>query len=134
MVQVHNYTLTSHTGTSLNDLPPMTSQAVVSGGEGGISLAFASLITQTVQAELAAEGSANRSPPVSTTLPQSTWVKVPNSSVPVSMASACFGDFLSLLDSSANNFLVAGTGLLQQATIMDKSSYSKALPEKDLFR
>ena len=41
---------TSQSGSSLGDLPPATSQAVVSGGEGGISLALASLIAQTVQA------------------------------------------------------------------------------------
>ena len=83
-------TSTSHTATSLDDLPT-TSQAVVSGGEGGISPALASFIAQTVQAALAAERSAHRSPPVSTTPTQSTAVAIPNSSVPVSMASSCFG-------------------------------------------
>ena len=48
-------TSTSLTGMSLDELPPSTSQAVVPGGEGGISLALALLIAQTVQAALAAE-------------------------------------------------------------------------------
>ena len=82
-------TSTSHTVTSLDNLPT-TSQAVVSGGEGGISPALASFIAQTVQAALAAKRSAHSSAPVSTTPPQSTAVEVPNSSVPVSMASLCF--------------------------------------------
>ena len=106
-------TSTSLTGTSLDDLPPTTSQAVVPGGEGGISPALASLIAQTVQAALAAERAAHRSPPVSTTPPQSTSVWVPNSSVPVSAASSCFGGVPSSLGSSASNFLAAGTGLSQ---------------------
>ena len=76
---------TSHTITSLADLP-MTSQAVVAGGEGGISPALASFIAQTVQAALAAERSAHGSPPVSTASTQSTAVEVPHSSVSVSMA------------------------------------------------
>ena len=98
---------TSHTVTSLDE-SPMTSQAVVSGGKGGISPALASFIAQTVQAALAAERSAQSSPPVSTTPPQSTAVEVPNLSVPVSMASSCS------LGSSASNFLAVGTGLSQQ--------------------
>ena len=98
-------TLTLHTATSLHELPPTTSQAVVSGGEGGISLALALLIAQTVQAGSAAERSAHRSPPVSATPPQSTLVKVPNSTVPVSVASSCFGCIPSSLGSSARNFL-----------------------------
>ena len=72
-------TSTSLTGTSLDELPPTTSQAVVPGGKGGISPALASLIAQTVQAALAAEQLAHCSPPVSTTPPQSTSVGVPNS-------------------------------------------------------
>ena len=106
-------TSTSHTVTSLDE-SPSTSQAVVCGGEGGISPALASFIAQTVQAALAAERSAQSSPPVSTTPPQSTAVEVPNSSVPVSMASSCFGGVLSSLGSSASNFLAVGTGLSQQ--------------------
>ena len=106
-------TSTSHTVTSLDE-SPTTSQAVVSGGEGGISPALASFIAQTVQAALAAERSAQSSPPVSTTPPQSTAVEVPNSSVPVSMASSCFGGVPSSLGSSASNFLAVGTGLSQQ--------------------
>ena len=74
--------LTSHTVTSLADLPT-TSQAVVAGSEGGISPALASFIAQTVQAALAAERSAHGSPPVSTTPTQSTAVEVPHSSVSV---------------------------------------------------
>ena len=101
------------TVTSLDE-SPTTSQPVVSGGEGGISPALASFIAQTVQAALAAERSAHSSPPVSTTPPQSTAVEVPNSSVPVSMASLCFGGVPSSLGSSASNFLAAGTGLSQQ--------------------
>ena len=103
----------SHTVTSLADLPT-TSQAVVSGSEGGISSALASLIAQTVQAALAAERSAHGSPPVSTTLTQSTAVEVPHSSVSVSMATSCFGGVSSLLGSSATDFLAAGTRLSQQ--------------------
>ena len=106
-------TSTSHTVTSLDELP-MTSQAVVSGGNGGISPALASFIAQTVQAALAAKRSAHSSPPVSTTPPQSRVLEVPNSSVPVSMASLWFGGVPSLLGSSASVFLGAGTGLLQQ--------------------
>ena len=83
-------TSTSHTVMSLDE-SPTTSQAVVFGGEGGISPALASFIAQTVQAALAAKQSAHSSPPVSTTPPQSTAVEVPNLSVPVSMASSCFG-------------------------------------------
>ena len=106
-------TSTSHTVPSLDDLPT-TSHAVVSGGEGGISPALASFIAQTVQAALVAERSAHSSPPVSTTPTQSTAVEVPNSSVPASMASSCFGGVSSSLGSSASNFLAAGTGLSQQ--------------------
>ena len=106
-------TLTSHSVTSLDE-SPMTSQAVVSGGKGGISPALASFIAQTVQAALAAERSAHSSPPVSTTPTQSTAVEVPNSSVPASMASSCFGGVPSSLGSSASNFLPVGTGLSQQ--------------------
>lgn len=91
----------------------MTSQAVISGDEGGISLALASFIAQTVQAALAAGRSAHSSPPVLTTPPQSMAVEVPNSLGPVSMASSCSGGVLSSLGSSASNFLEAGTGLLQ---------------------
>ena len=47
-------TSASHTVTSLGE-SPTTSQAVVSGGEGGITPALASFIAQTVQAALAAE-------------------------------------------------------------------------------
>ena len=106
-------TSTSHTVTLLDE-SPMTSQAVVSGGEGGISPALASLIAQRVQAVLAAKRSAHSSPPVSTTPPQSTAVKAPNSWVPVSMASSCFGSVPSSLCSSARNFLAVGTGLSKQ--------------------
>ena len=105
-------TSTSHTVTLLDNLPT-TSQAVVSGGEGGISPALASFIAQTVQAALAAGRSAHSSPPVLTTPPQSMAVEVPNSLGPVSMASSCSGGVLSSLGSSASNFLEAGTGLLQ---------------------
>ena len=91
----------------------MTSQAVISGDEGGISPALASFIAQTVQAALAAGRSAHSSPPVLTTPPQSMAVEVPNSLGPVSMASSCSGGVLSSLGSSASNFLEAGTGLLQ---------------------
>ena len=70
-------TSTSLTGTSLDELAPMTSQAVVPGGEGEISPALSLLIAQTGQAALAAEQSAHRSPPVSTTPPQSTSFRVP---------------------------------------------------------
>ena len=62
---------------------------------------------------MAAERSAHRSPPVSTTPPQPTPVGVPNSSVPVSAASSCFGGVPSSLGSSASSFLAAGTGLSQ---------------------
>ena len=48
-------TLTSNNGTSLDDLPSTTSQAVAFGGERGISPALALLIAQTVQAALAAK-------------------------------------------------------------------------------
>ena len=91
--------LTSLTGTSLDELPPTTSQAVVPGGEGGISPALASLIAQTVQAVLAAKRSAQCSPPVSTTPPQPMSVGIPNSSVPVSEASSCIGGIPSSLGS-----------------------------------
>ena len=47
-------TSTSHTVTLLDE-SPTTSQAVVSGGEGGISPALASFIAQTVQTALAAK-------------------------------------------------------------------------------
>ena len=57
---------TSHTVTSLDNLPTK-SQAVVSGGEGGISPALALFIAQAVQPALATERSAHSSPPVSTT-------------------------------------------------------------------
>ena len=103
-------TSTSYIITSLDDLPT-TSQAAVSGGEGGISPALASFIAQTVQAALAAEQSPHSSPPVSNTPTKSTAVEVPNTSVPVSIASSCFGGVSSSLGSSASNFLAAGTGL-----------------------
>ena len=103
----------SHTVTSLDHLPT-TSQAVVSSGEGGIPPALASFIAQTVQAALAAEQSAHSSPPVSTTPTESTLVEVPNSSVPISMASSCLGGVSSSLGSDTSNFLAAGTGLSQQ--------------------
>ena len=70
-------TSTSHSVTLIDDLPT-TSQAVVSGGEGGISPALASFIAQTVQAALAAEQLAHSSPPVLTTPPQSTADEVPH--------------------------------------------------------
>ena len=108
-------TWASHTVTSLDE-SPTTSQAVVSGGEGGISPALASFIAQTVQAALAAEWSAHSSLPVLMTLPQSTVVEVPNSLVPVSMASSCFRGVPSSLGSWASNFLAAGTGLSQQGS------------------
>ena len=94
-------TSTSHTVTSLDHLPT-TSQALVSSGEGGIPPALASFIAQTVQAALAAEQSAHSSPPVSTTPTQSTVVEVPNSSVPVSMASSCLGGVSSSLGSDTS--------------------------------
>ena len=49
---------TSQNGTSLSNLPSMTSQ-VVSGVEGGLSPAVASLVAQTVQPVLAAKQSAH---------------------------------------------------------------------------
>ena len=71
----------------------MTSQAVISGDERGISPALVSFIAQTVQAALAGGRSAHSSPPVLTTPPQSMAVEVPNSLGPVSMASSCSGAF-----------------------------------------
>ena len=79
------------------------------GGERGISQAFPLLTAQTVQAALATKQSAHHCLPVSTTPPHSTSVEVPNLSLPISMVSLCFGGVLSLLCSSASNFLAPGT-------------------------
>ena len=100
---VANIPLTLQSGGSLEGLP-----AVDASGEAGISPAIVSLITQTVQAALAAERANTPPPSLASTPPIPS---VPSPSVPSTTTSACSGGVPPLLSSSTQAFLTAGAGV-----------------------
>ena len=100
---VVNVPSTSRCGGSLEGLP-----AVDASGEAGISPAIVSLITQTVQAALAAERADNPPSSLASTLP---IPNVSSPSVPSTAMSVCSGGVPPLLSSSTYAFLTAGAGV-----------------------
>ena len=100
---VVNVPSTSRTGGSLEGLP-----AVDASGEAGISPAIVLLITQTVQAALAAERADNPPSSLASTPPIPS---VSSPSVPSTATSACSGGVPPLLSSSTHAFLTTGAGV-----------------------
>ena len=100
---VANVPSTSRSGGLLEGLP-----AVDGSGDAGISLALVSLITQTVQAALAAERANN---PPSSLASTPLIPSVSNPSVPSTMTSAGSGGIPPLLSNSTHALLTAGAGV-----------------------
>ena len=100
---VANVPSTSRSGGSLEGLP-----AVDGSGDAGISPALVSLITQTVQAALAAERANNPPSSLASTPPIPS---VSNPPVPSTLTSAGLGGVPPLLSSSTHALLTAGAGV-----------------------